>query len=185
MSVLTRMAASAGSLPAAISARAASGPSASNHSSAIQGGCECRSAASAGVASGRASTSRRRLAGGAPQDGVDEPGAAARGALGELDRLADRRVRGHAVQEHELEHPEPQRGQDGGLEPRDRPSGQLLDHVVERRAALDDAVGEPRGERAVARIEAVAARLAVQRAVGVGALLEDPSNDRVRAGASG
>ncbi len=94
-------------------------------------------------------------------------------------------MRGDAVEERELEHAEPQRGEHGGLELGDRPPGERLDHVVERRAALHGAVGEPRGERAVARLEAVAARLAVQRAVGVGALLEDPPDDRVRARASG
>ena len=116
---------------------------------------------------------------------MTSPAPRARRALGQLDRLADRRVGGDAVQEGELEHAEPQRGEHGGLELRDRPPRQRLDHVVERRAALDDAVGEPHGERAVTRLEAVAARLAVQRAVGVGALLEDPPDDRVRAGASG
>ena len=59
LSVLARMAASAGSLSAAISARAASAPSCANHSSAIQRGCEWRSAASAGVRSGSASISGR------------------------------------------------------------------------------------------------------------------------------
>ncbi len=126
-----------------------------------------------------------RLAGGAPQDGVDEPGAAARLALGQLDRLADRRVGGDAVQEGELEHAEPQRGEHGGLELGHRPAGQRLDHVVERRAALDHPVGQPHGERPVTRLQAVTARLAVQRAVGVGALLEDPLNDGVRARPSG
>ena len=116
---------------------------------------------------------------------LTRPAPAREARLGQLDRLADRRVRGHAVQERELEHAEPQGGEHGGLEPLDRPPGQLFDHVVERRAALDDSVDEPRGQRAVARFEAPAAGLAVQRAVRVGSLLEDPPNDRIRAGASG
>ena len=61
------------------------------------------------------------LARGAAQDGVDEAGAAARVGLGELDGLRHRRVVGHAVEVDELEDPEAQGGQDGGLEALDRP----------------------------------------------------------------
>jgi hypothetical protein len=57
-------------------------------------GCECCSAACGGVASGSAATSGAASRARAAQHGVDQPGAARRVALGQLDRLADRGVRG-------------------------------------------------------------------------------------------
>ena len=126
LSVLARSAASAGSLSAAISARASAAPSASNHSSAIHSGCECASAACAGVRVGQRVDERPRLARGAAQDGVDEAGAARRVGLGQLDRLADRGVRGHAVEKGQLEDPEPQRGQHRRVELGGRPAGERL-----------------------------------------------------------
>jgi hypothetical protein len=122
---------------------------------------------------------RATLLHGTAQDGVDKPGAARRLGLGQLDRLADGRVGGDPVEEDELEGPEPQRGQQRGLQALDRPRGQRRDHVVERRDALDGAVGQLRGQRAVAGVQAGAGQLAVERPVGPGALLEDPSHDRV------
>ena len=180
-SVLARSAGSAGSLSAAISARAPSGPSVSHHSSAIHSGCEWRSAAACGVSSGSASTAPRRLAGGAAQDRVDEPGAAARVLLGELHRLAHRGVGRHAVEVGELEDPEPQRGRARRVEAVDVAPGERRDHVVERGAALDGAVGQAGGEAEVARVEAEPLRLAAQRAIGPGVILEDPAQDRVGA----
>ena len=50
----------------------------------------------------------------AAQHGVDEPVAGA--GLGQLDGLADGGVGGHAVEEHELEEPELQRGAHARLE---------------------------------------------------------------------
>jgi hypothetical protein len=124
---------------------------------------------------------RTPLARDPPQHGVDQPGAAGRAGLGQLDRLADRRVRGDAVQIHELEGTESQRGQHRGVELGDRPAGQLGDHVVQSGAALDRAIRELGRERVVARVKAQAARLAVQRAVGPRPLLEDTAEDRERA----
>ena len=86
---------------------------------------------------------------------------------------------GIAVEEHELEHPEPQRGEHGGLEPLDAALGERLDHVVERRPALDDAVREAHRERAVARVER--GGLAMQRLVRIGSVLEHAPDDRVGA----
>ena len=124
---------------------------------------------------------RAGLAGGPAQDGVDEAGAGARLALGELDGLGDRGVRGHAVQERQLEHAEPQRAEHGGLELGQRPARERHDHVVERVPPLHDAVGEPHGQRAVAGAQVQSPRLAVQRAVRVGALLEHAARDCERA----
>ena len=179
-----RSAASAGSLPAAISARASSGPSASNHSSAIQLRIRVPERRLDGRGLGSAATIGRASRAARRSTAFTSP-APARELLGQLDRLADRRVGGHAVQERELEYAEPERREHGGLEPVDRPAGELLDHVVERRAALDGAVGKPRCERAITRVEPAAPRLAVKRTVGVGALLEYPADDRIRARACG
>ncbi len=147
--MLARTRRSAGSLPAAISARAASGPTAANHSSAIHSGCECRSAASAGVRSGSAAI-RARLGAGPPQDGVHQAGAARRVRLGERHRLADRGMGGDAIEERELVHAEAQRGQHRRLEPARRAPGERGDHVVERRAPLHCPVRESGRERPVA-----------------------------------
>ena len=113
---------------------------------------------------------------GAPQDRVDELVPAAAPALGELDALADGGVRGDAVEEDELVEPEPQRRERLGIE-LVRRARELLDVMVERELALHRAVGELHRQRPLARVEA--ARLAVQGAVGVGALLEDAPDDRV------
>ena len=171
-SVLARSAASAGSLPAAISARAASGPSASNHSSAIHSGCEWRSAASAGVASGSASTSARAsrdarrstaLTSVAPRredafaSSTDSPTAA---WAGTRSRNASWKTPSRSAATHRR------------LELADRPAGERLDHVVERRAPLDRAVGELRRERPLARRQMLPRGLAVKGAVRVRALLE-------------
>ena len=112
LSVLARRTASAGSLSAAISARASGAPSASNHSCGDPLGVRVRERGLRRAwRSGRACDDRARFARGAAQDGVDEAGAARRVALGQLDRLAHGGVRGHAVQKGQLEDAEPQRGQ--------------------------------------------------------------------------
>ena len=180
-SVLARSAGSAGSLSAAISASASAGPSVSHHSAAIHSGCEWRSAAACGGVLGQRRDQPARLAGGAPQDGVDEPGAAARVLLGELHGLADRRVGRDAVEVGELEGPEPQRRHDRGLEAVQPAPGERGDHVVERGAALDGAVGQAGREAEVARVEPEPLRLPAQRAIGPRALLEDAAQDRVGA----
>ena len=122
---------------------------------------------------------RRRTALTSPAPRGDE-------SLGELDRLADRRVRGHAVEEGELEHAEPQRGEHRGLESLDRPRrpasrsrGRASRGAGRRRRRARVASARSRGSRPWRP------RLAVQRAVRVGALLEDPPHDGVRARASG
>ena len=86
-------------------------------------------------------------------------------------------MRAAAVEERELEEAEPQRGDGRRVELVDRPR-ERLDHVVEAELALHRAVRELHRERPLARVEAP--RLAVQRPVGVGALLEDPPHDRDR-----
>src|SRR5262249_55207789 len=80
---------------------------------------------------------------------------------------------------------EAQRGQHRRVELGRRPVRERGDHVVERRLALDDAVGQLRRQRALARIELQSPRFAVQRAVGPRVLLEDTPDDRIRAGARG
>ena len=50
--------------------------------------------------------------------------------------------------------------------------------MIERELALDRPVGEPHRQRALPRVQP--RRLAMQRAIGVGALLEDASDDRER-----
>ena len=106
-----------------------------------------------GVPSGSASTSGARLARRAAQDGVDEAGAAARrGAWRARPTRSTAACGGHAVQERELEHARAAaRRARRARAAATRPLGERLDHVVERRAALDDAVGEAHRERAVAR----------------------------------
>ena len=164
LSVLARTAASAGSLFAAIRARASSAPSASNHSSAIHSGCEWRSAASR--ASGRAA--RRSAA--APrwpraQDRVDEAGAAAAAPWRARPTRRRRRAPAHGP-EGELEHTEPQRREHGWLELRGRPPGERLDHVVERspcaarRRTRAASRGRGRGRRVALRASPCSARSA-------------------------
>jgi hypothetical protein len=95
--------------------------------------------------------------------------------LGELDRLADGRVRRDAVEEHELEEPELERGPDGRLE---LAVDVLGDHVVEGQASLDGAECQLLGERAVTGVES--AGLAVQRAIGEGTVDQCAAHDGVR-----
>ena len=184
-SALARTAVSAGSLPAAIRARAASGAQGGEPELGDPDGIRVPQGRLGGRPVGQCGDHRRRLAGGAAQHGVDEARPAGRLRLGELDRLADGRVGGHAVEERELQHPEPQRGQHGGLEPRHRPPGQRLDHMVERGAALHGAVRQAHRERAVARVERVPPRFPVQGPVRVCSFLEDPPEHGVGAGARG
>ena len=165
------------------SARArSSGPSASHHSSAIQSGCEWRSAASPGVPSGSAATSAARLARGAAQDGVDEPArrVATRTWRARPTRV-DGGVRRDAVEEQRAgSTPEPQRGEHGGLEPLD---------AAARRASRSRSRASPgagrrrtraRRERALARGRA-AAPPRHGAPVGLGAVLEHAPDDRVGA----
>ena len=88
---------------------------------------------------------------------------------------------GHAVEVGELEDPEPQRRPHRGLEAVDVAPGERRDHVVERGAALDRAVGQAGGEAEVARVEAEPLRFPAQRAIGPCVILEDPAQDRVSA----
>ena len=170
-SVLALSAVSAGSLPRRSSARASSAPYVCHHSwtSHSRVGVRDRRA-------GRAVVGRqpRQLARRPPQDGVDELVPAAVALLCELDALPHDGVRAAAVEERELVEPEPQRGCRRGVELVDRP-GELLDHVVEAELALHGAEGELHRERPLARLEIL--RLSVERAVGVGALLEHPAHD--------
>ena len=129
--------------------------------------------------SGRASRAARR------STALTRPAPRGASRLGQLDRLPHRGVRGDAVQERELEDAR------GAARParagRAWPPGGGRAGRSRGRAwrPLDGAVGELLGQRAVARVEPAAARLAVQRAVGPRALLEDAAHDRIRAGARG
>ena len=165
--MFARTALSGGSLSRCISARASSGPSWSHHIRAIQSGCEWASAAPSGVRvvergdSGAASRAARRMT------AFAKPVARGEHRLGELDRLLDGRVGGHAVQEEELEDAEPQR-----VAQRRRRScarardERRVERVVERAQALHRAVGELLRERALAGVEAGALGLGAEGAVG-------------------
>jgi hypothetical protein len=89
-------------------------------------------------------------------------------------------VGGHAVEEHELEEPELQRGAHGWIEVAVDVGG---DDVVERQAALDRPEGELLGQRPVARLEAPG--LAVQRPIGVRAVAQGAQHHGMRGTASG
>ena len=180
-SVLARSAGSAGSLSAAISASASAGPSVSHHSAAIHSGCEWRSAAAAGVSSGSASTSPRASRAARRRTALTSPAPPRESSLASCTDSPDRGVGRDAVEVGELEGPEPQRRHDRGLEAVQPAPGERGDHVVERGAALDGAVGQAGREAEVARVEPEPLRLAAQRAIGPGALLEDPAQDRVSA----
>ncbi len=119
----------------------------------------------------------RAFARGAAQHRVDELGAAGRLALDELDALADRGVRGDAVEEQQLEEAQAQTGQDGRLEASRRAPGQDLGERVERGAPLDGAIAQLHGQRALATVQAQPLRLPVERPVGPRVLLEDPPQD--------
>jgi hypothetical protein len=128
---------------------------------------------------------RRRLARGAPQHRVDELRAAGRLGLGERDGLADRRMRRDPVQVGELVEPEPQRRDHHGVQLRDGALGERLDQEVERGAALDGAIRQPGGQRALARVKMQATGLGVQRPVRPRVVLEDPPQHRERTDAGG
>ena len=177
----TRSAASAGSLPVSIRARATSAPYESNQSSAIQSGYERRSAASAAVSSGSAASrsaplraTRRRIAFTSPA----APGR--RASRTRSTEVGDGRMRRHAIGVEQLVRTEAQRVAHGRLEIGGLTAAERDEDVVERAAALDGAEGEPRGERAVARIELEAARLRGQRAVCPRAALLDAAEHAQR-----
>jgi hypothetical protein len=89
-------------------------------------------------------------------------------------------VGGDPVEEQELEQAELQRRPDRGLE---RAIDVAGDDVVQREASLDGAEGQLLGQGAIARLEA--AGLAVQRAIGVGALGQRAQHYGVRGAAGG
>ena len=183
-SVFARSATSTGSLSAAISARACSAPSVRHHSRAIHSGWECFSAACSGVSLGQRPDQRRRpLARGPPQDRVDEPVPGASLVLGQLDGLGDGRVVGGALQVQQLVQAQAQGVDDRRVEPAHVAFGQLADHVVERRAALDRAVGQAHRQRPFAPVQLLRRR--AQRLVGVGAVLEHAHQHRVGAAPCG
>ena len=99
-------------------------------------------------------------------------------AADELDGLVDRRVARHPVEERELVRAEPEGGTHRRVELADGAAADGLDRVVERPAALDGAVGEAAGERPVAPVEPLGGR--AERPVRIGAVLEDPADDRER-----
>ena len=140
---------SAGSLSAAIRAFAVAAPNVDHHSWAIHSGCECFSAACLGVASGSLATISSPFARGAPEHRVDQARTLRSVALGQLDRLPHRRVRGDAVEEGQLEDPEAQGGQQRRIQFRRRSAGKTFDDVIERGHALDGAVAELGGQREI------------------------------------
>ena len=99
-------------------------------------GCEWRSAASAGRARRAAPrTQRAALARGAAQHGVDEPRpAAARSALASSTDSPTAAWAATPSRNASWKAPSRSAASTGGLEPLDRPPGQLGDQVVERRA---------------------------------------------------
>ena len=185
-SVFARSAVSAGSLPAAISARASSGPSGVDHSSAIQSGMRVaqrglggrgvrqrRRPARAPRAAARRSTaltSPRRAAVARLTSSTDSPTAAWAGTR--RGRRAGRRPR-RSAREH------------GRLELADRPAARAP-RSCGRASSAAGPCRTPAASRAPARaVAAAGSRLGMQRAVGVGPLLEDAQDHGLRAGARG
>jgi hypothetical protein len=169
-------------LPAASSARAVSGR-ARPTTVGDPLGCEWRSAASAACVGQRADQ-RAALARAAAQHGVDEPGAAGRrraltSSTDSPTAACAGRRRGTAAGRGRAAGRE-----DGGLEALRRAAGQRRSTVVQRRAALDGAVGELGGQCPLTPSRP-APRLAVQRAVGPCVVLEDAPQDVECAGACG
>jgi len=114
---------------------------------------------------------------------VDQAMTAARTSLGQLDPIRHDRVVGRAVQVQQLVQPQPQRRQQPRIQPLRRAVGETLDQVVERALALHSPVEQAHRQRPVARVELL--RLALQRTVGVGAVLEDPAQHHVGAATRG
>jgi len=113
-----------------------------------------------------------------PRDRVREPHRALESRpADELDRVAHDRVRGRLAP-RELVPGEPERGEHGRVELRDRPPAELADPVVDRANALHRPVREALGEGAVARVEP--RRRRGERAVGVRAVLEHAPDDAER-----
>ena len=184
-SVFARSATSPGSLSQAISARASSAPS----SSPPQARDPLRVRVRDGGLLGRGVAR-------APLSSAADPSRAARRStaltspwparghwrLGELDGVGDDRVVGRAVQVQQLVQPEPQRRQQRRVQ---------LARRGARRAARSGGRASPcagpRRRRGASRARGRARRasrgLGVQRAVGVGAVLEDAAQHRVGADA--
>ena len=127
---------------------------------------------------------RPRLARGASQDRVDQAGAARRVGLGQLDRLADGGVRRDAVQEGQLEDPEPQRGQDRRVELAGgrRASRSITWSSVATRWTVPYASCVASARSRASSFGAAPRRAARGRPT---PLLEDAPDDRVRAAACG
>ena len=178
-SALARSAGSAARLPAAISARAALGRRARR--TTARRSTRDRSAAAPprpACASGSASTSARPSRAARRSTALTSPAPRGAVGLGQLDRLADRRVRGRRG-----------RGRRAGTTP-SRSAASTAGRALDRRArpasrsrgrAWRGAARRRRraGWRARGRARrGRAAGLAVQRPVGPGALLEDAAQDR-------
>jgi hypothetical protein len=118
------------------------------------------------------------LTGHAAQNRVDD--LVARAGLRELDRGADRRVLARAG-EQQLVEPEPERGAHLVLEVA---RGHPPDDPVEGALALHGAEGQALGQRDVPGV-LQAIELLAQRAIGVGAGLEDAPDDGEGGGAGG
>ena len=177
LSVLIRTAASAGSLPAAIRARASSGAEGVEPELGDPERVRVLEGCFAGVPSGseatiagasRAARRRTALTRPAPPREV----CLASSTDSRTAAWAGTRSRNASWSTPSLS------GADRRLEALDRPAGELRDHVVECGAALDHAVRKPRCKGAISRVEPVAPRLAVERPVGVGAVLEYAADDR-------
>ena len=90
--------------------------------------------------------------------------------------LVDRSVVRHRVHPHDLEDPQPQRVEHGGVDLAERTVRERGDHVVEREAALDASVCELLCESSLASLEPRPARLGAQHAVRVGAVGDAPQD---------
>ncbi len=86
---------------------------------------------------------------------------------------------GRPAGEQKLVEPEPQRREQLGVDLLRSAPGEQPDQVVRGAAALDRAVGEPLGERAVAGVQPVTLDGGWKRAVRPGAVLEYAPHDLV------
>jgi len=116
-----------------------------------------------------------------PEYRIDQAVTATRASLCQLHPVRDDRVVGRAVQVQQLIQTEPQRRQEPRIQSLRGAIGETLDQIVERALALHGSVEQAHRQRPIARVEPL--RLALQCAVGVGAVLEHPSQDDICADA--
>src|ERR1700722_5407181 len=113
----------------------------------------------------------------APQDSVDEAVAGATATLGQLDAVGDDRVVGCATEVEQLVQAEAQGRKQGAVQALGGPVGKPPEHMIEREATLDRAIGEAHRQGTVARVKRLS--LGLERMVGVGTPLEDTTDDLI------